>query len=537
MSDHALAVTLIALPVEIIIKILSLLPKSALICLRSVNRDLALIVTPLAFRSLRLQGYGDDPQRFMKIAESNTLREFVREVTCDTWAGPDVDHRNGPDINIPHDPAYNFPSDFFDSLSFLLCFRNLDTLNLRFSYDCGEKDYTSVRENYTFRRHILDTIFHCLAGTWSKEKQREICVEESDYEIKKFPPNIPISPISLTTLTISNLADYNDPLFTESGVFRAVLNLRSLVDVRLYIATTTESPLRVETTRFPEKYDMFESLPSTWLSSPVAANLQVLSIYCHEWWGWLPKMDFRLVDELQNLKVLALGRFVFSHEWQIDWFGSLGLQEFYLDDCAVLHQAVQVVVDQSRSIVGQDAHGKKIIVSNAGYYDAELDINVISPGRIRWHNLLCHWRDSMSKLRVFKMGHGERARPRPTRYDEFFPDLFLSDNAFRNFDCPPPNATGYDMFRKGTGMSQSREKQLAYVFYSGNEWEGNFDTYMETRNYFLETEGEDTVRSMYEGRRDWSLEDGLIAKDGMALNLFISTLEARQISMASQSPH
>lgn len=120
------------------------------------------------------------------------------------------------------------------------------------------------------------------------------------YKAKKTVPNLPTDPIPITTLTIANLIQYTDPLITNLSQLKCIMESKSLANVRLYVATETygkyrEWDLNSET---PEQYDMFSNLPSTWLALSAGANLQVLSLHCHERWGWLPQIDSQMTDRM-----------------------------------------------------------------------------------------------------------------------------------------------------------------------------------------------------------------------------------------------
>ncbi|KAF7554619.1 hypothetical protein G7Z17_g2762 [Cylindrodendrum hubeiense] len=524
MTDSPL--TFVTLPPEVIGEIVSVLPKVDLLRLRCVSRHLAFIITPHAFRSLNLHGCGDRPERFMKIAESNHLSGYVREINCDTWGGRHADYPEGPRKFTPNNLDRDFPSDFFDALPFLVCFRNLKALHLRCGRDHDTPYFTIMREPPSFLRAIFDIIFHCLAGTWSDDKQRQLqdAWRGGGYKAKKTPLNLPTDLIPITTLTISNLIEYTDPLLTNSTQFQSVLGSSSLVDLRLYIATQTygkhrEWDLDTET---PEQYEMFTSLPSTWLSLSVAANLQVLSLYCHERWGWLPQIDSQmngLDGEIPNLKVLSLGRFVFSHPSQIDWVGSLGLEKLYLHDCAVLHKSAKPInVRMSKIAAARRARGRDIFANEEGYNGENPDD--VFPGYIGWHNILSHWRESMSELRVFKVAYGEKVRQ--TRRDPRDPFLYTSTqsaNVFRYFDSPSTNDSGHVVSDNGNGKVHTHEDRLAYVYYEGFDGGAEVASYMKARNASLELIGEKY------------LERGLTSKDEAALSLLEATVEARRMRM------
>ncbi|KAM0441240.1 hypothetical protein ACHAPT_000547 [Fusarium lateritium] len=445
----------------------------------------SILATPYAFRNLRFRAYGDEPERFMRIAECEKLRPFVREITCDTWVGPYFEPRR----NLPYRP----PSSFFDALPFVALFRNLDTLHLRFDYDCGPLS----EETEGFRYRVLDTVFRSLAGTWSEEGQRKTDDQVGFYHwfkyiMGKVPAEMPRSPVGLRTLTISNLGDSDDWRATKSEAFQSVL--RSLDDLRLYVSTQTTGPEREFTTQSSDKFVMFSTLPRSWVQPAVANNIRVLSLYCHEEWGWYPKMDFRLIGAgggMPNLRVLALGKFVFSHEWQIGWFGSLKLEKFYLEGCSILFHASENSEPMDHSTERyRNAKGEDIFISNDGYLARGVELpddeeaELLQPG-IRWDHLLSHWTSSMPNLRVFKMGSGrngwgafpqdhhattkmmdaeDTAPTQPARQQPFI------HSAFRYFDRPSPELTGRDLFRYGAGILEDYDGKLPYVYWSDERY-------------------------------------------------------------------
>ncbi|KAH7007296.1 hypothetical protein EDB80DRAFT_577873 [Ilyonectria destructans] len=506
------SVSLTSLPLETVTHIVSLLPRFALLPLRCVNRQLGFIATTYAFRSLRLQAYGNSPGHFIAIAESEKLSLLVREVTCDTWIGPEFEYRTSEGFKIP--------AEFLTALPFLGSLRNLRALHLRFHQNCtSPSSYRGdVEETVDFRYRILDTLFQCLAGTWSNQRQRKL--DQSfghsvfaGHQSTQTPATKITQPPSLTTLTISNLADFNDPRLTTSDAFKTILGSGSLTDMRLYITTETSGSRRGWNSSYPEKFDMFESLPATWLS-PVASNLRTLSLYSRDFWGWHPKANFRLIDSLPQLKVLALGKYTFSHQWQVDWVASLGLEELYLDDCHILYQALcPMPMDHSTEVIGKDDKGDDIVISNEGYIRRDIERSQGPDKRIkkvefplRWHTIFSHWRKSMLSLTVFKIGPDVDAAVLRHAFEH---------NAFRYFDCPAPGSSG-DKYRHGTGMSKVYRLEFLYVYKMDGEWVGWAEWIEWKRRY-----GEGG---------EWEFEDDLQAKDEAALSLLMSTTEGRRIS-------
>lgn len=533
---------LTSLPPEILGQIVSLLPKFSASSLRRTSRDLVSIATPAVFRSIRLQATGDDPERFIQIAESDKLRGFVREVTCDPWIGSHFRYRSGW--------HYEIPSSFFDALAFLSCFRQLSALHLRFPPECGDDSFPA--ESSDFRYRILHTVFNSLAGSWSKESQQKVDAglnmeKVYMYEMKKYPVGMPQGPIVLKCITISNLEARLESRLVGSDAFKTILGSERLTDLRLLIARQTRGAYGVP---IATGHDFFESIPYTWLSSPVAANLKVLSLHSHAPWGWYPKMDFRLVScGMPNLRVLALRNFIFSHEWQIEWFGSRGLEELYLDTCAILAHALGVELDHGMSAVRQ-ANGEEVIISHEGYYANPSSGQPVETfvGTLRWHRLFSHWTESMTNLRVFKMGS--------TRWD--YPAIVDSSgyagnpytqmigatrshgvtwNDFRYFDCPSPEISGQDVFRYRLGMSESAEAGLEYAYYTENKWM-DCETYMNGTEYEREMVEDDDSADFLEPRREgggWEMDDGNRGRDEAALDIFRSSVEARRKAVSREN--
>lgn len=198
---------LIALPPELLDHVLSLLPQHALLQIRLVSRHLNYLTTPNAFRSIRLRAFGNSPERFRSLADSN-LRVHVQDVMVDTWLGHDFEYRMGN--------TWELPRDFVDCFPFLSCLRSLERLHLRFHEDCAEFGEGDADESNDDRLEILVKIMRSLAGNWAKEKERiaEVLGDLGDflfYPKEKLPPTINGPPIQLSSLTIRNLGDRYDP--------------------------------------------------------------------------------------------------------------------------------------------------------------------------------------------------------------------------------------------------------------------------------------------------------------------------------------
>ncbi|KAK2616912.1 hypothetical protein QQS21_000290 [Conoideocrella luteorostrata] len=498
----------VQLPEDIFSHIFSFVFQPDLLNCRLLNHDLGSLATTWAFRHIRLEANLDDENdRFVQLAMSPKLRLLVREITCDTWIGPNYRyHTNG---------NYLFPVRFMKDLPCLRFFASLKTLHLRFSQYCGSRNnefsMIEIEESYDFRYRVLDTVFQCLAGTWSAEGQRKLDdsldlslnIKPDSYKIPS--GHVTTSPIHIKTFTVSNLADYDDKRLTSSDAFQKVINSRHLTDLKLLIAVAKNVLAPEITPYYREKYEMFQSLPQTWLSPVLAQNLKVLSLFCNECWGWSPKMDFRAVNPTAGsesgfpaLRVLALGNYIFSHVWQIDWIATLGrkngrggLEELYLDDCPILfHARYYTRLDNSTTTYGQDANGVDIVVSNKGYPTIDnMTDRTLAQNRqdvasydLRWHHILPQWRQKMTALKVFKMGHGNWDGPPLETQDALWCaygadhksevlDHRISNNNFLSYDCPAPRDDDVDnttldiAFLHGTGISQRVDYLLPYVEY------------------------------------------------------------------------
>ncbi|KAJ4246073.1 hypothetical protein NW762_013818 [Fusarium torreyae] len=523
------------LPPEVWDHICSFLPRLSLFRLRLVCSRLNEITLPWAYRELRLEGFGDSEQRFIEVAKSPTLRHLVRELTVDTL----VDHEFAYNCN----EDYPTPTAFLDALPYISYFGRLETLHLRFNQYCGEDERTgkSIEETWCFRYRVLDTVCHCIAGMWNIDKQMEIEEKAEDvydsYE-RTYPDSedesgVPFGQvIQLKELTVANLADYNDADLAKSKGFQKVMSLPSLTSLKVFVTSEIDEDSDDSIAYYKEKYEFFERLPETWLAPNITDNLSVLSLYYQDYWGWFPKMDFRGI-EFPQLKVLAFGHYVLSHEWQIDWISSLGkkngsggLRELYLDDCPILFKACQ-----ASPLDGADP-GYPVLGTVLGQYNIE-DHDY----PMRWHDVLSKWATSMKELRAFRMGHGQwRDTPPETLesvrigttedVDEEVLEYRLSNNAHRYFNCPEPLDQAYldedrreawtsGRYLHGTGIDGSGGYKFQYIEYDiqvvPSPWQETF------WNHVLDEEG-------------YEPEEGTWARDNAALEDFYLVINSRVAS-------
>jgi hypothetical protein len=475
------------LPPELWDSICSLLPKPSLSSLRLVSPKLNAIALPWSYREIRLEGFGNSAERFVKIAKSPRLRNLVRELTIDTSVGPDFSYNCND--------CFPYPTEFLDALVYMHCFNSLSAIHLRFNQYCGQDDRVGlvVEETYGFRYRVLDTVFHCIAGMWTVDKQMEIeekTEDELEYYERTYPEDEFTGSFSqampLKELTIANLADCYDPDLASSDAFKKVISMPSLTNLKLFVTTEKNEDYDDSTAHYEEKYGFFEFLPGTWLNQSISNNLTVLSLYARDYWGWFPKIDFRSM-KFPQLKILALGHYVFSHEWQIDWISSIGrgdggegLRELYLDDCPILFQACQA------SPLDESDPGYPILDSVLDHEEPETHKYTM-----RWSHVLSRWAASMGGLREFRIGHGHWTAdeaPKDT-FESHRIDLGedderesvlryrLSNNTHRSFDCPEPIDRNYgnedpdkvcatSKYLRGTGINMRGGFKLQYIEYN-----------------------------------------------------------------------
>ncbi|UZP38864.1 hypothetical protein NXS19_006680 [Fusarium pseudograminearum] len=463
--------------------------------LRLASPEFNNIALPWKYRSIRLEAFGPSVERFISIAKTPNLRNLVREITIDTRVDLEWDYARNDN--------YPFPLAFMNALPYLRYFTSVTALHIRFEQYCGnqeEYDYLYLAETYLFRYKVLDTIFHCAAGLWTLEKQlqidEELDQERGAYDGELYQDEDPDdwdrkcdysdqdvdfrgSCFALRELTISNLADYADPHISDSKAWQTIMALPTLVDFKLFVVAQVDQDSPWNELFFIELYDFFDSLPTTWLSLNMSQNLRVLSLYFEDYWGWLPTMHFRDYGHdspFPQLKVLALGNYVFSHEWQVDWFpmigkenGSGGLEELYLDDCPILYHARQTAIRD-------DGYPDPLAIIRAGLEScSHEDYNFY----IRWHSVLSQWKDQMKGLKVFRMGRGSWWDMAPRTFelisdDPEYEDLDrnvldhrLSYNTHRTFACPAPSnqRSRREMWRHGVGLGDDRDTRMMYIEY------------------------------------------------------------------------
>ncbi|KAJ4388554.1 hypothetical protein N0V93_006012 [Gnomoniopsis smithogilvyi] len=507
------------LPDDILVLIFSFLTQNALLKCRCLSRATEYLATSLAFRHVRLELFCD-PLPFVRIAESSKLRPLVREITIDAWQGPTPD---GHDVR---GYIVRRTTKFLLALPLVRLLSGLQAVNIKFTQSGASVD--TIRQ-----LAMLSTIVKCVTGRWTEELHEtwqkswldwfmnRMTLYSADNESHSVSggeftdlvrPFTPVGQLlSLSSLTIANLTENTEHALYESPEFQELLSAQFLKELKLLVATRRSQYDLSEQIFLPEKYDFFDNLPKTWLSPVICSNLRVLSLYCREYFGWAPKLDVRMLglgngtSPFPNLRVLALGNYVFSHEWQIDWIASLGadngrggLEELYLDDCPIMWRA-HVLGPMDESIL--DVNGVQI--ANTGYplkevmtrqspHDERWD-PVTVKFHLRWSTVLDIWRNKMKTLKVFRMGSGDwegkhTVTVATARTMDLTGDLgskLKAQPAWKR-RCEDVVHINYDKrsmaeflqhnesnlaLQHGLGLSQSRESVLQYVhFHVGLGW-------------------------------------------------------------------
>lgn len=522
------------LPEDVLRHIFSYVCHPTLLTCRLIDRASGLLATALAFHHVRLEATRS-ALPFVRISESAGLRDLVREVTVDACP-PDPQSKRYDDEN--QDQLHY--TRFLLALPRMRFFSKMRILNLRFpkSSDLrlppfllpqADPPLPGLHPSLDACEGMLSTALNCLAGEWTEERQRdwELLLQYtwqktrdvsgqtrpedppgafSWAKMAEFLPAAEFSQtrMSLSRLTISNVPEILDDGFYASPGFQHLFFVEPPPALKLLIAPRRHDTGELSEATFrPEMYEFFERLPSTWLSPPLASNLRELSLYRHDYFGWVPKLDLRMVNPgsksgsaLPNLRVLALGEFVFTHQWQVDWVASLGrengrggLEELYLDNSPIMWRAHTLgppdesVVDLGGEKLDNIGYPLKEVMTRQSPHDARWDPITVDFD-LRWSTVLRTWREKMRSLKVFRMGGGdwgglsswlvsEASASDATGEGEA--ELWArrrEDAVHVNYDKPSakeclerddPNKS---CSRYGVGLGQDREYLLQYAYFN-----------------------------------------------------------------------
>jgi hypothetical protein len=172
-----------------------------------------------------------------------------------------------------------------------------------------------------------------------------------------------------------------------------------------------------------DSHQCFDRFASTWLQ-PAAQNLRHLTLYSDTPFGFFPKLDLRGVH-FPSLQSLALGQYIISHDWQVDWFVSHGatLRELYLDHCSILYQIGHSDphwLDEEGLPKHNDNRSTAWFDQREGSYDSIAFISF----HTRWHDIFHRFAHSLPHLRTFRFGSSEQWNfDTENRFDDAGPGL------------------------------------------------------------------------------------------------------------------
>jgi len=127
--------------------------------------------------------------------------------------------------------------------------------------------------------------------------------------------------------------------------------------------------------------------------APFMSNLTTLELLSESYWGYWPRIDLTPLF-FPRLQVLALGKYTFTHTWQLKWVTKHGnLRKLYLYDCPIVSR-IHLLHDFDKD----------------GYPISGPGSNPNGPERVReypatWANYLDEIRKSLLELQVFNITH------------------------------------------------------------------------------------------------------------------------------------
>ncbi|KAF2870040.1 hypothetical protein BDV95DRAFT_608063 [Massariosphaeria phaeospora] len=264
---------------------------------------------------------------FKSILDCEALNKLVKKVdvyTCNpdcdnvpTWYSGLRDH--SIDGYSPNDEMADIWRDCFNRLPEL---QNLRSVALIFDRHGG----TSRYDNLSYDEDILhgigarsnwQTLLFGLIGLKIENlsvRHNQECAPESDEDRKR--------------------------INRESDEVRASRNrfLSGLHSLRMSLVHEQSLGENGTTLKEGDCLTCFQIFPTNWLK-PTAQNLKHLTLYADLPFGFFPKLELRDIH-FPQLRTLALGQYVISHDWQVDWIIShhATLYELYLDHCSILFQ-------------------------------------------------------------------------------------------------------------------------------------------------------------------------------------------------------
>ncbi|PLB45029.1 hypothetical protein P170DRAFT_415935 [Aspergillus steynii IBT 23096] len=356
---------ILSLPNEIIHRIAYYADRDSLLSLRLVCRVLSVASKQWLFRSTCVVPTDESCERLENILDDSTLASCITKVYLDTtkWDHKieidEYDNDEEEEIFLPR----RF-SKFFDRLKEL---PRLQGVVLRFAHEC-------------YGQESLDSLDYC-----DQEPPFRHSV------MKSFMKALASLPQPIRELGIRDLQNINE---TDEEVFRDIKKvLAGLHTLRLNVTNEHSEGNGENDLEQDEPHKFFPELSSFWLQ-PTLANLQHLTIYSSNYFGFYPKFDPRKLH-FPHLKTLALGNHAFVHDSQLSWILSHAdtLTELYLDDCPILYEVS--IYDKERTFLDPACFISVEGLGDKGHSKYEK----------RWYDYFNAFKDGLSHLRHFRFGH------------------------------------------------------------------------------------------------------------------------------------
>ena len=182
--------------------------------------------------------------------------------------------------------------------------------------------------------------------------------------------------------------------------------LSGLKSLRMGIVHEQHHPERGYDLKGGSNQLFWERYPSRWLL-PATNTLRHLTLYSNLVVGWFPKLELRNIH-FPHLESLALGQFMFSHDWQFNWILSHSgtLKHLYLDRCSILYQIGHAnsrwLDPEGYPVVGRGypRWGHSRLMDETGFDETLKFINY----ETRWHDVFTRFSASLTHITMFRFG-------------------------------------------------------------------------------------------------------------------------------------
>ncbi|KAI9039225.1 uncharacterized protein KD926_009859 [Aspergillus affinis] len=375
---------LLSLPNEILHRIVYYADREELLQLRLVGRSLSDVSRKYLFQSARVVPTDESCEKFEKILNDPFLASCVTKVYLDTTDWDNV--------------SFDLVGGTFDRV--LTCDKEIDIEE--YDDDEGEELFLPTRYSNLFKRlkefpRLQGAVLRFEHECYSPRSIESIyvdCQQEPDFResvLESFMESLTSLPRPIQELGLRDLQNLNQ---TDEALVENIKEvLRGLHTLRLNITNEHSEGNGENDLEHDEPHLFFSELPSFWLQ-PTLANLQHLTLYSSNYYGFYPKFDPTGLH-FPQLKTLALGNHAFIHDSQLDWILSHAdtLTELYLDDCPILYEVA--IYAKEKTYLDPTSFGFKDGLGEKHYatYDK------------RWHDYFNAFNDKLPHLRHFRYGH------------------------------------------------------------------------------------------------------------------------------------